>query len=103
MQTEEQVRAGVRAVPGERYVYEVPSDRNARIYYRVDLTANDGAGECSCRDWATRRYPALKKGAPPLTQASCCKHQRRALWFFLRDLMPALAKQEQTPKNKSVG
>jgi len=97
MQTEEQVRACVRAAPSERYCYDVPSDRNAKVCYRVDLTANKGAGVCQCTDWVTRRQPALDRGEPPLTQPTMCKHLRRALWFFVRDLMPALAKQEQRP------
>ncbi len=82
----------------ERYVYSVPSDRNPRVCYRVDLTANNGAGFCSCTDFATRRQPAIDAGEPILTNASTCKHLRRALWQFLREVMPRLADEEQKPK-----
>lgn len=82
---------------GDRYVYEVPSDRNPKVCYRVDLTANNGAAVCQCKDWATRRQPALDRGEKPWTQATSCKHSRRAAWAFLQDVLPMLAKQEQQP------
>jgi hypothetical protein len=84
----------------ERMVFLVPSDRNPRIAYRVDLTAQDGAGQCSCTDWSTRRGPALRAGAEPWTEKSLCKHVRRAGRHFLRDLLQAMAKSESTPANK---
>ena len=84
----------------ERYVYSVPSDRNPRICYRVDLTANKGAGFCSCTDFSTRRQPELDAGAPMLTKQTTCKHLRRALWQFLREVMPRLAAEEDQPRKR---
>lgn len=78
----------------ERYCYEVQSETDPRKWYRVDLTANNGAGVCPCTDWATRRQPALDRGEKPLTRATLCKHARAALWAFLREVMPALARDE---------
>jgi len=83
-----------------RYCYMVPSDSHKGRGYEVDLTANNGGGHCPCRDFAFRRQPALDAGAPPLTQATMCRHLRLALWFFLRDLMPAIAKQEYSNPKK---
>lgn len=84
----------------ERYVYSVPSDRNPRVCYRVDLTANKGATFCSCTDFATRRQPAIDEGKPILTNETLCKHGKRALWQFLREVMPRLAEEEDRPKRK---
>lgn len=85
---------------GDRFVYQVPSDKNPRICYRVDLTANNGAGVCQCKDFVTRRQPALDRGEPAWTQSSSCKHGRRAAWAFLQDVLPMLAAQEGRPPAK---
>lgn len=85
----------------ERYVYSVPSDRNPRVCYRVDLAANNGAGFCSCTDFGTRRQPAIDAGEPILTKATTCKHQRRALWQFLREVMPRLAAEDDRPRKRT--
>lgn len=78
----------------ERMVFLVSSDRKESLKYRVDLTANNGASECSCRDWQTRRGPALRAGGEPWTDACLCKHTKRAGRVFLRDLLAAMAKSE---------
>lgn len=88
---------GVTAT-NERMVFLVSSDRKPSVKYRVDLTANNGAGWCSCTDWSTRRGPALKAGAESWTRESCCKHLRRAARVFLRDLLQAMAKSECEPR-----
>ena len=78
----------------ERMVFSVTSERNPQRAYRVDLTANAGAGECSCKDWATRRGPALRNGGEAWTAATMCKHVRAAGRTFLRDLLKAMADSE---------
>lgn len=85
----------------ERYVYSVQSESNAARWYRVDLTANFGGGQCSCTDWSTRRQPALNAGIPILTKATLCKHAKAAFWHFLREVMPKLAEEETIPKRKT--
>lgn len=87
------------AESGDRMVYLVRSDNPKTPYktYRVDLTAQGGAGECPCRDWATRRGPAIKAGALALTRQTTCRHVRKALAHFCRGLLAAMAKSEQTP------
>ena len=93
----------MKAIPTlERYVYSVPSDRNPRVCYRVDLTANKGATFCSCTDFATRRQPAIDEGKPILTNETLCKHGKRALWQFLREVMPRLAAEEDRPKRRPI-
>lgn len=89
---------GAAPIPtNERYVYLVPSDRNPKVRYRVDLLANNGGGWCQCKDFATRRQPNIDAGLPILTRETQCKHTRKTLRYFVRHLMPALAKEENRP------
>ncbi len=81
----------------ERFVYNVASDTRKGLTYRVDLLANGGAGCCSCRDFAIRRQPAIDAGEEILTRATQCKHCRKVLGLFVRQLMRELAKQEDIP------
>lgn len=78
----------------ERMVYEVPSDEVPGRKYRVDLIANRGAGQCACRDFNTRRQPAIDRGEPVWTKATSCKHSRRAAWFFIKKLFREMAQAE---------
>lgn len=84
--------------PGEHMVYLVPSASNSTRTYRVDLIANGGAGECACKDWATRRGPAVKDGQPHGTRETLCKHLIAARRHFLNGLLASLAKQEEGKK-----
>jgi hypothetical protein len=84
----------------EHYCYRVPSNTKPGKFYDVDLTANNGGGFCPCRDHQTRRQPAIDRGTPILTQPTICRHLRSAYWQFLREVMPALAAQEDRPSNR---
>ena len=79
----------------ERMVYACPSDRNPRITYRVDLTAEGGYGRCSCTDYATRRFPAIKSGGAMGTAATACKHVLKVRLHFLNALLKAMAESEE--------
>lgn len=83
---------------GDRMVFWVRSRSNPKIRHRVDLIANNGGGECSCKDWQTRRGPALRSGADTLTRSATCYHVRAALTYFCRGLLCAMAKSEETPR-----
>ncbi len=85
---------------GDRMVFWVQSETHPKTKYRVDLIANNGAAECSCADWQTRKGPALKAGKPKWTRETCCKHCRKAAAHFMRDLFEAMAKSESTPPPK---
>jgi hypothetical protein len=86
---------GADPIPtNERYVYEVPSDRQPTRRYRVDLVANAGAGWCSCTDFATRKQPALDAGGEPFTRQCSCKHLRKTWRYFLRAFFTRAARQE---------
>lgn len=79
---------------GERMVYLVPSDTHPGQRYRFDLLANGGAGECACRDWRIRRWPAIKAGRPLGTRATLCRHGMKARRHFLNGLLAAMAESE---------
>lgn len=82
------------APTGERMCYNVPSSSNPKRTYRVDLIAQGGFGECTCKDWATRRGPAIKAGEPPGTRATMCRHVILARRFFLNSLLAEMAAAE---------
>lgn len=82
----------VAEIPGEVMRFHVESWTKAQRPHVVDLLANDGAGECSCADWATRRGPALRAGAPMHTPETLCRHVQAAHRFFLRRLLPRMAR-----------
>ena len=81
----------------ERFVYNVASDTRKGLIYRVDLLANGGLGECSCKDWSTRRRPAGRTGASPGTRAVLCRHLIKVRRYFLNEMLRQLAAKEEKP------
>jgi hypothetical protein len=63
--------------------------------YRVDLLAYGGAGQCHCKDWQTRRWPAIRDGKPKWTRATTCYHVRVAGKHFFVGLIEAMAQDEE--------
>ena len=53
----------VAPITGEVGRYYVESWSSPQRPHCVDLLAYAGAGECSCKDWQTRRGPIVKPGA----------------------------------------
>lgn len=82
---------------GDRMVFLVPSDRNPKVTYRVDCLENNGAMKCQCVDFTTRRQPAIDAGQEPLTSATMCKHCRKVVRYFVRDLFRDMARSECDP------
>ncbi len=92
------VPASLDPVPeGSRMVYLCPSASNPTRSHRVDLLGMGGAGECSCKDWATRRGPAIKAGMPPGTRATLCRHVLAVRRHFLNGLLAEMSRQESNP------
>lgn len=81
----------------ETMVFAVRSRTNKKTEYRCDLLSNGGFGECACRDWAIRRWPAIKAGAEPGTRDALCIHLIAARRFFLNDLLQEMSKNESRP------
>jgi hypothetical protein len=86
---------------GERMCFSVASGRNPDKRWRVDLTALEGRIMCECPDWSCRRWPALRDGKEPLTNATLCRHGRAALMHFCRGLLSAMAQSETDPSHNS--
>lgn len=82
---------------GEKLVWTVASDSRPNLRYRVDLLANGGLGECSCKDWATRRGPSGRAGGAPGTRAVLCRHLIKVRRFFLNEVLRELAAKEEAP------
>lgn len=73
--------------------YYVGSEGNPRGSYLVDLLSYEGRGECSCKDWSTRRWPAIRDGG-----SDTCKHVRAARDYFLNGLLRELSRQQREPQ-----
>jgi hypothetical protein len=82
------------APTGDRMVFLVVSETNPRNRYRVDLIANNGAGQCTCPDFRTRKQAAIDAGAESWTHRTSCKHSRRAARHVMRETFAAMAKSE---------
>jgi len=78
-------------------VYRVPSDSRPGRAYEVDLTSNQGAGFCPCKDFSTRRQPNLDAGCEPWTKPTVCKHLALAGHHFLRLLLKEMSHEENHP------
>ena len=82
---------------GDRLTWTVQSDSKPNVRYRVDLLANGGLGECSCKDWAMRRGPAGRAGGAPGTRATLCRHLIKVRRYFLNEVLRELAAKEERP------
>lgn len=85
----------IKPIPNERYVYSVDSESDVGATYRVDLVANAGRGECSCRDFETRKAPAIRNGAAIRSDAATCKHIRAVQDYFLVEMLKMLSAKEK--------
>ena len=54
--------------------------------YKVDMTANEGNGECLCRDFQCRCFPQWRKSGKIVDYASLertrCKHLNAVIMFL---------------------
>lgn len=82
---------------GDRCRYRVHSELKPQNVYLVDLLAHDGRGECTCKDWQCRCWPAVKEGGK-----LSCKHLRAARTHFLERLLQTMARTEDTPPRSTV-
>lgn len=78
---------------GDRMTYLVKSETTAK-WYRCDLLAMSGYGQCQCRDWEMRRSAGAARKLAMGTAATACKHILKARLYFLNDLLVTMAKAE---------
>lgn len=86
-------------------VWFVESHTRKGKVYRVDATANNGAMQCACTDFRTRRQSNLDAGLPPFVPKSkdnergtLCIHCEDLILYFCRELFREMARSEtKTP------
>lgn len=79
---------------GDRLTYLVKSESGPK-WYRCDLLAMSGYGQCQCRDWEMRRSAGVARKLAMGTAATACKHLLKARLYFLNGLLVRMAKEEQ--------
>lgn len=85
----------VRPIPGEAMCYFVESWSSPNRPHRVELRAYGGMGECSCKDWQTRRGPLIKKmnaahTTKPGALGTLCRHTSAARWHLINSILADL-------------
>lgn len=72
----------VAPINGEVLRYSVESWTDPAHPHTCDLSLNKGNGACDCRDFVTRRGPAIKAGKPLFTKSTSCRHLIMARKYF---------------------
>jgi hypothetical protein len=90
--------ATVREVFGETGVYEVRSRTKTSpdgtpFYYRVEVTAQKGCGQCGCERWSCVSWPHIK-ACGSLPPSKRCFHLRAAREAFLNKVIAHLPPSE---------
>ena len=88
----------VAPIQGEALRFYVESWTSPQRPHVVDLSSYGGAGECSCKDWQTRRGSIVKAGAKPGTSGSMCKHVIAARTSFVNHLLADMSAELNKPK-----
>lgn len=74
----------VAPIPNEALRYYCESWTSPQRPHLVDLSDHFGNGSCSCKDFITRRQPAIRDGKPLFTQATTCRHIQAAHRYWLK-------------------
>lgn len=64
----------VEAIPHEKFTFRVESESKPGHWHVVGWLDDPRAPVCTCRDYQTRRRPAVDRGEPLFTASTCCKH-----------------------------
>jgi hypothetical protein len=101
-------------IEGEAGRYYVHSETVGNETHVVDLTANNGNGECSCTDFAMRRAPNFRNNGGHIVHyyidsngkvgkdATTCKHCHAAHLHFAVLCAQQLNTQEQRAKPTTI-
>ena len=81
----------VTPIPNEPGRYRVESWSKPDSPHLVDLFSYGGRGECSCKDWQTRRGPMVKKACKVGDPQSLCRHVKACRSAFLNSILPDMA------------
>ena len=82
----------VRPIAGEVMRYHVESWSIPARPHTVDLLSWAGRGECSCKDWQTRRGPLIKAGE---RHGVFCRHVIAARTHFLDGLLERMSREHR--------
>jgi len=72
-------RIGIEELPGEFLVYQVYSETDPTMAYRVDLAARDGNGICSCMFFVTQANPNFNRRLGAIVQAGALEGRKVTL------------------------
>lgn len=90
----------ISPIHGEKWRYYVHSVSENNAEHIVDLSANNGNGECSCRDFETRRGPNFHRNGKNIvdymrddkgkvdTEATYCKHIQAVRNHLFNSILP---------------
>ena len=105
----------VTQIPGERFRWYVHSETEGDAEHVVDLTENNGNGQCSCRDFETRCGPAFYRNGKNIIpyerdekgklnkDRTICKHINAVRNHLFNSLLPDMVKAEKPrPKVETV-
>lgn len=92
----------VTPIEGEPGRFHVPSSRPKQVPYLVDLSENQGNGECTCPDFLARRGPAIKEGKPLFTRATSCLHLIHARNYFCIRVLKAFASEIKQAESEKL-
>lgn len=83
----------VQEIPGEPWCFRVESWSTPSQPHRVELLANDGFGECSCTNWGTKKWPAIRDRLAKVrgTKLTECRHVEATRIFYWNREMKRLA------------
>ena len=73
----------IEPISGEHWRFMVSSEGRDDSTHVVDLTSNDGVGECSCEDWTFRKFPHWRKTG----EVTECKHITAVMLWEMRRQM----------------
>ena len=94
----------VSPIKGEKWRYYVFSESEDNAEHIVDLSANNGNGECSCRDFETRRGPNFHRNGKLIVdyskdergkvnpEATYCKHIAAVRNHLLNSILPDMVR-----------
>jgi hypothetical protein len=114
MATETLQRPRTVAIPHDRLRYRVPSARNPREQYLVDIASYNGNGACTCQHFLCRCEPLLRRRVSPkeaveqnliklkvnrhVEDALRCEHCITARSQFVDDILQEIS--DRTPQKE---
>ena len=98
--SDEQTLEGIKVTRLGRGVYQIRSETQKDVVYEIDILANDGLGNCSCKNFQFSRLPKFERLGIPFDSFRC-KHLKRVRCHVLDLILSSyIQKETQTQKSK---